>query len=247
MAGPPGQQRDPAASHADAPAWASTPLTGRFLPRYDFAVVHTGVFRAPPEACYQAARRVNLFRAPVIRTLIRTRSLAGGLAGRRDAAPWCRSARPGGLALGRQVQPERADPGLEHSGVKRLARTGARLRDSHGFLSSCRSAEAHASTPEHFPQVRDLKNNRMQSHGNPSLPAFAQVRGLTGLREGDGQGQDRTAGLQLFSLALRPCRLVSLVRGNGSGVLRSGSRRQAGRHERHHRPGALHQDRRRPA
>ena len=45
MAGPPGQQRDPAASHADDPARASTPLTGRFLPRYDFAVVHTDVFR----------------------------------------------------------------------------------------------------------------------------------------------------------------------------------------------------------
>ena len=110
MAGPPGQQRNPAASHADGPARAPAPLTGRFLPRYDFAVVHTGVLRAPPEACYQAARRVNLFRARVIRTLIRTRplagSLAGWLAGRRDAAPWCRSARPGGLALGRQVQPE---------------------------------------------------------------------------------------------------------------------------------------------
>ena len=87
MAGPPGRQQDPAASHADGPARASTPLTGRFLPRYDFAVVHTGVFRAPPEACYQAARRVNLFRAPAIRALTRTRSLAGSLAGRRDAAP----------------------------------------------------------------------------------------------------------------------------------------------------------------
>ena len=34
-------------------------------------MVHTGVFRAPPQACYQAARSVNLFRAPVIRTLTR--------------------------------------------------------------------------------------------------------------------------------------------------------------------------------
>ena len=32
LAGPPGQQRDPAASHADGPARASTPLIDRFLP-----------------------------------------------------------------------------------------------------------------------------------------------------------------------------------------------------------------------
>ena len=83
--------------------WSSAgpgPVDRPVPPRYDVAVAHTGVFRAPPEACCQAARRVNLFRAPVIRTLIRTRPLAGGLAGRRDAAPWCRAARPGGLAPG---------------------------------------------------------------------------------------------------------------------------------------------------
>jgi len=136
-------------------------------PRYDFAVVHTGVFRAPPEAGYQAARRVNLFRAPVIRTLIRTRSLAGSLAGRRDAAPWCRSApswrpcpRPPGAA------------GTSRSRAGTLQRQaacadGSRSRDSHGFLSSCGPAEAHASTPEHFRRSENLRTTASRATGIP--------------------------------------------------------------------------------
>ena len=103
--------------------------------------------------------------APVIRTLIRTRPLAGG----PGRTPGCSalvqvrtSWRP---CLGRQVQPERADPGLEHSGVKRLARTGARLQDSHGFLSSCGSAEAHASTPEHFRRSETLRTTVSRGTG----------------------------------------------------------------------------------
>jgi hypothetical protein len=41
--------------------------------------------------------------------------------------------RPGSLALGCQVQPERADLRLEHPGFKRLARPRSRLRVGHGF------------------------------------------------------------------------------------------------------------------
>ncbi len=45
---------------------------------------------APPEACYRAARGVDLLRHPVIRTLLGLRSLpqrfANRLAGREDAA-----------------------------------------------------------------------------------------------------------------------------------------------------------------
>ncbi|HEY5187184.1 MAG TPA: hypothetical protein VIM19_20330 [Actinomycetes bacterium] len=57
-------------------------LIDRFLPRYDFAVVHAGVFRAPPEACYQCARGLDLLRDPLIRTLLGIRSLPERLLGR---------------------------------------------------------------------------------------------------------------------------------------------------------------------
>jgi len=57
-------------------------LIDRFLPRYDFAVVHAGVFRAPPEACYRLARGLDLLRDPVIRTLLGLRSLPERLLGR---------------------------------------------------------------------------------------------------------------------------------------------------------------------
>jgi hypothetical protein len=177
MAGPPGQQRDPAASRADGPARASTPLTGRFLPRYDFAVVHTGVFRAPPEACYQAARRVNLFRAPVIRTLIRTWPLAGSLAAgwpdagiqRLGVGPHVLAALPSAARCSRNEP----IPGLEHSGVKRLVRTAARLRDSHGFLSSCGSAEAHVSAPERFRRSENFRTTACRATG---IPLFLRSR-----------------------------------------------------------------------
>ena len=57
-------------------------LIDRFLPRYDFAVVHADVFRAPPEACYRLARGLDLLRDPVIRTLLGLRSLPERLLGR---------------------------------------------------------------------------------------------------------------------------------------------------------------------
>jgi len=52
-------------------------------------VVHAGVFPAPPERCYRTARRLDLLGDPVIRTLLRIRSLpqrfADRLAGEGDA------------------------------------------------------------------------------------------------------------------------------------------------------------------
>jgi len=57
-------------------------LIDRFLPRYDFAVVHADVFLAPPEACYRLARGLDLLRDPVIRTLLGLRSLPERLLGR---------------------------------------------------------------------------------------------------------------------------------------------------------------------
>ena len=65
-------------------------MIDRFLPRYDFAVTHASVFRAPPEVCYQAARGLDLVRDPVIRTLLGLRSLpqrvADRLGGNRAAS-----------------------------------------------------------------------------------------------------------------------------------------------------------------
>jgi hypothetical protein len=65
-------------------------MIDRFLPRYDFAVVHARVFRARPEMCYPAARSLDLLRDPVIRTLLGLRSLpqrvADRLGGNRAAS-----------------------------------------------------------------------------------------------------------------------------------------------------------------
>jgi hypothetical protein len=57
-------------------------LIDRFLPRYDFAVIHARVFRAPPQTCYRLARGLDLLRDPVIRTLLGVRSLPERLLGR---------------------------------------------------------------------------------------------------------------------------------------------------------------------
>ena len=127
--------------------------------------------RRSVKACYQAARCVNLFRAPVIRTPIRTRSLVGGLAGqlpgRRDTAPWRRSARPGGVASAAQCS--RNGP---IAGWNTAASSGLRGRERGCgtvmvFLSSCGSAKAHASTPEHFRRPETLRTTASRGTGTP--------------------------------------------------------------------------------
>ncbi len=50
-------------------------LIDEFLPRYDLAVVHARVFRAPPDVCFQAARGLDLFEVPLIRALLDLRGL----------------------------------------------------------------------------------------------------------------------------------------------------------------------------
>jgi hypothetical protein len=60
-------------------------LIDQVQPRYDFVVVHAGVFRSPPAACYRAARGLDLLRDPTVRTLLGLRSLPDRLAGRRAA------------------------------------------------------------------------------------------------------------------------------------------------------------------
>lgn len=76
-------------------------LIDRCLPRPELAVVHAGVFRVPPEGCYRAACRLDIFQAPLIRTLIGLRGLPQRLVGavtghRRPSAPARPSLRLGG-------------------------------------------------------------------------------------------------------------------------------------------------------
>lgn len=50
-------------------------LLDEFLPTYDVGVVHADVFPAPPAQCYPVASELDLFRTPLIRTLIGIRGL----------------------------------------------------------------------------------------------------------------------------------------------------------------------------
>jgi len=56
-------------------------LMDQFLPRYDFAVAHADVLRAPPARCYGAANELDLFQAPLARTLLGIRGLPQGVVG----------------------------------------------------------------------------------------------------------------------------------------------------------------------
>jgi hypothetical protein len=108
-----------------SPAPAAPPAPGllldRYLPRYDLAVAHAEVFRAPPAACYRAARGVDLLRDPILRTLLGLRTLpqrlADRLAGRRDATAG--GASPSTFRLDDMVRPPISwmllseDPGVE--------------------------------------------------------------------------------------------------------------------------------------
>lgn len=76
MTGPPAPQPDeqrPAGSVCNTAG--SQLLIDEFLPTYDAGVVHADVFPAPPAQCYLAARELDLFRTPLIRTLIGIRAL----------------------------------------------------------------------------------------------------------------------------------------------------------------------------
>lgn len=67
----PGRQRAPNEARAGPPVL----LIDQYLPRYDLAIVHAEVLRAPPEACYRVTRSVDLLRAPIIRALLDLRTV----------------------------------------------------------------------------------------------------------------------------------------------------------------------------
>jgi hypothetical protein len=75
MSAPPAQP--PEQSSAGTAGGAADPrlLMDQFLPKYDFAVVHADVFRAPPAECYRVASELDLFQAPLVRTLLGVRGL----------------------------------------------------------------------------------------------------------------------------------------------------------------------------
>ena len=81
MSAPPTQP--PEQSPADTAGGAADPglLMDQFLPRYDFAVVHADVFRAPPAECYRAVSELDLFQAPLVRALLGIRGLPQRVAG----------------------------------------------------------------------------------------------------------------------------------------------------------------------
>lgn len=58
-----------------------------FSPHFDVAVVHSDVFRAPPADCYRTATEVDLFQAPLVRTLLGIRALPRRAAGKLRMHP----------------------------------------------------------------------------------------------------------------------------------------------------------------
>jgi hypothetical protein len=75
MSAPPARPPEQGPSGAAGRAADSPLLIDRFLPTYDLGVVHAEVFRATPAQCYLVAVQLDLFRTPVIRTLIGVRRL----------------------------------------------------------------------------------------------------------------------------------------------------------------------------
>ena len=66
----------------------------RFIPCYDFVVVHAGVFPIPRGQAYRAARNLDLLEDPVIRSLLGLRSLPERLADRLARHPDTKAVTP---------------------------------------------------------------------------------------------------------------------------------------------------------
>ena len=81
MSAPPARPPEQGPSGAAGRAADPRLLIDRFLPTYDVGVVHAEVFRATPAQCYLVAVQLDLFRTPVIRTLIGVRRLPQRVAG----------------------------------------------------------------------------------------------------------------------------------------------------------------------
>ena len=75
MSAPPAQPPEQNSAGAARKAADSDLLIDQFLPTYDVGVVHADVFRATPAQCYLVASELDLFRTPLIRTLIGIRGL----------------------------------------------------------------------------------------------------------------------------------------------------------------------------
>jgi hypothetical protein len=72
------------------PLTAEPLLIDQYMPDYDLAVVHSRVFRAPPEQCFETVVGFDLFQIPVFRVLVGARGLpirlAAALRRRTDEA-----------------------------------------------------------------------------------------------------------------------------------------------------------------
>jgi hypothetical protein len=75
MSAAPAQPSEQSSAGAAGRAADSQLLMDQFLPRFDLAVVHADVFRALPAECYEAANEMDLFQAPLVRTLLGIRGL----------------------------------------------------------------------------------------------------------------------------------------------------------------------------
>lgn len=87
MSAPPAQPPEQTPTGAHDGTARSQLLVDRLMPHYDLAVVHAQVFRASPAACFRAARGVDLFAAPLIRTLLDLRGMAERLVGTLRGRP----------------------------------------------------------------------------------------------------------------------------------------------------------------
>lgn len=74
---------------SDGQGAGSELLLDRFVPHFDLNLVHAGVYRVPPPACYEAVLALDVFESPVIRAIIEARGVPARLAelmpGRRPA------------------------------------------------------------------------------------------------------------------------------------------------------------------
>lgn len=89
-----GEQSAPRPHPAPAPTTASAMLIDEFLPHYDYSIAHADIVRAHPRSCYRAARQLDLFQAPLIRTLIGLRALPQRLIAHRTGPGVAAAAAP---------------------------------------------------------------------------------------------------------------------------------------------------------
>jgi Polyketide cyclase / dehydrase and lipid transport len=81
-------------------------ILDQVLPRYDVAVVHAAVFRAPPDLCFRTLRQLNVFRHPVVRALFAARAVPEWVGSRLvGRSPSTRVSSPRRFAIDDMVRP----------------------------------------------------------------------------------------------------------------------------------------------